>query len=812
MFFLLLLNNARSLDFNFTGNRLTINGTTPEDDSISKYDIDQNAKNRWFEELYIEGKIKTLESDCFSDMVCIAKVVIISNVTDIKSRSFANCINLTEIHFPLSLRRIYENAFQSCSFETIEFPQELEEIKDLAFEECKSLITVIFDGDNIDISAASFSNCPNLTTIKITSETYYQFYNGAVYKEDYTTLVMYPPAETKLSLHPNVKVFQYYAFASSALEELPIPSTVESIEHHCFINMNKIKQFKIPKSVKNFSSTLFYKCSNLEKLEIECNIKTIDPFFCSSNTNLTEVILPDTVVEIEQFAFTNCKHLSKIRLPSCLKSIKEKAFSDSGLEIIEMNDDLSDIGNQAFKGCSKLTTIKFNSKIKSLRPGVFQSCTGLKSIELPSNVEEIGYGLFQGCSSLEKIIFHGPVKIMNNTFVYCTSLTTVELPNSLTNIGSLAFAYCSKLSEIVIPSSVKVIDGSAFSYCEKLQKVTFKGSIDLICSWAFSYCTSLKHISLPEISEMEWSVFYGTGLVEITIPDNLLTIPDDCFNNCVDLKTVVLGSNTGTISERAFSNCISLETVKFNDNLVVIENYVFTNCTSLKSVKFGHKLSNIYRFIFQDSGIEEIIITSNPELDTYCFSRCPKLKSVDIGNVYRLPFHCFENSSISEIILPPQLTEVREDAFTNCKLKNVTILGSANLRSRSFFNCGEIETLYISKISQIAEDAFSGTTIISKLIYCGNQTLDYNLNNVKSVVVSGFYRKKVFGGVSVTVDKKICGTPPRDPLDRSLTITISVVCAAIAFSVISIIIFCYWSKRRERFSREKLSESLLSQV
>ena len=81
-------------------------------------------------------------------------------------------------------------------------------------------------------------------------------------------------------------------------------------------------------------------------------------------------------------------------------------------------------------------------------------------------VTSIGNEAFWGCSELTSVNIPGSVTNIGDwAFGFCSGLTSVNIPCSVTNIGDSAFAFCSGLTSIYIPNSVTSIGEGAFRDC-----------------------------------------------------------------------------------------------------------------------------------------------------------------------------------------------------------------------------------------------------------------------------------------------------------------------------------------------------------
>ena len=97
---------------------------------------------------------------------------------------------------------------------------------------------------------------------------------------------------------------------------------------------------------------------------------------------------------------------------------------------------VTEVGTNAFTGCSGLQMVSLPSSIKTIGSFAFYQCRGLMSMVLPEKVENI----------------------MNGAFMSCEKMVSVTIPSTVKRMGDMSFRGCSSLvsitSRIVDPTKV----------------------------------------------------------------------------------------------------------------------------------------------------------------------------------------------------------------------------------------------------------------------------------------------------------------------------------------------------------------------
>ena len=142
----------------------------------------------------------------------------------------------------------------------------------------------------------------------------------------------------------------------------------------------------------------------------------------------------------------------------------------------------------------------------------FWYCTSLTTAPtIPSSVTDMSYTFF-GCHSLTTAPeIPNSITNMESTFANCTSLTTAPtIPNSVTNMRGTFEGCISLTTAPKIPNSVINMYGT-FWDCKSLKKPPVIPESVVSMNFAFKDCISLEEKpKLPSTVEYDYEVFSGT--------------------------------------------------------------------------------------------------------------------------------------------------------------------------------------------------------------------------------------------------------------------------------------------------------------
>ena len=280
-------------------------------------------------------------------------------------------------------------------------------------------------------------------------------------------------------------------------------------------------------------------------------------FGCDSLISLT---IPDNITTIGDNAFAMCSSLTSVRIPSGVINIGANPFAacDKLTEIIVSPDHLF------------LTTIDGVLFDRLDRRLICYPCAfTAETYTVPGGTGIIGEEAFFGCSSLTSVtIPEGVTTIELFAFYECRSLTSVTIPDGVTVIRPAAFYNCSSLASVTFPDSLTTIGVGAFMGCSSLTSVTIPDSVTDIYSNPFPDCKRLSSINIsrnhPVLASVDGVLFnkpdnrlicYPCGLTaeSYTVPDGTKIIDYMAFFRNQNLTSVTIPDSVTSIGENAFS-------------------------------------------------------------------------------------------------------------------------------------------------------------------------------------------------------------------------------------------------------------------
>ena len=667
-----------------------------------------------------------------------------------------NGVPVTELVIPSTVTSIPSYAFAKTSITSVTIPDSVTSIGEYAFRDC-SLLIIYCEAESKPEgwnSSWSYSSCIVWncnSNDKDENEYAYAVIDGIRYglKDNVATVIRQPDNITEANIPQtvtykgadyvvtNIEDFAFYN--CSSLTSITIPDSVTSIGKSAFKDCKKLENITVPFVGASKSASRYTHFGYIFGAESGSGFNSsMGRFENNGNNDYVPSSLKTVVItggyEIADDAFYGCSNITSITIPDSVTSIGKKAFYDC-YKLVNINY-LGTIDTWCeIEGLSNLTIDASNIKTLSLNGDP------VTELVIPSTVTSIPSYAFYKCDNITSVTFEENSQCTSvgyGAFCNCSSLTSVNIGDGVTSIGYSAFSGCSSLLSITISNSITSIGGgdnyylAAFYDCSKLANINYLGTVDAWCK-----IEGLNYL-MPQGSNGKTLTIDGKEISgELVMPSNLTSIASCAFYKTnVASVTFEENSQCTSIGGSAFSGCSSLISITIPDSVTSIGLSAFYNCNSLASITIPDGVTII---------------------DTNMLYGCNSLKSVTIGeNVKSIGDYAFWGcSSLLNITIPNSVKTIGYATFYDCSSLTSVIIGE-NVRSigqSAFGGCSSLPSITIpNSVKKIDYNAFYGCDLLADINYLGTVDAWCKIEGLWNLMTHGSSSK------SLTIDgKKISG-------------------------------------------------------
>lgn len=532
-----------------------------------------------------------------------------TNLTTLETNAFSGSY-ITNITIPNHITSFGEGIFDGCSMlSAVTLPTcvEFTEIPSRMFRFCTNLSKVVIPDNVTKICRYAFGGNPllyNLTTSQTAT-------NAVVIGDNLTTIEDYsfeanPDSRetlgcviTSITITRNLLYSDISNPQKSIDQYLLLAHNLKEI----IVDENNIKYESVDNVLYSSGRYVLYRYPSGKQLDVhedgtyvvDENCHRIGEYaFFRAGRFSPSVDIADTY--IGQLLTLKISNLTE---DSAVNAIGNYAFEHSTIVTIDLsdNDGLRILPFGAFENCKKLQNIIFPIGLYEIQRNAFNYCNSLTGLVIPDSVEYISDVAILNCENLETLVLPRNMRYSSTVCTACPKLRTVMLPcyhtgatehseGERTNLDEF-YHYtiqCDNLQEYqqykryVDGTLVEEDDGRVyFVYDGVIYKWNNQGQASIyripngrseidvfgetvsINDYCFSN-TKLSAITLPNtVKYIGTNAFAYTKLEEITIPGGVKSLGTNAFMGCSNLSSVTIEEGTKEIGSSCFMYCTSLK-------------------------------------------------------------------------------------------------------------------------------------------------------------------------------------------------------------------------------------------------------------
>ena len=495
--------------------------------------------------------------------------------------------------------------------------------------------------------------------------------------------------------------------------EIELPRSIKRIGAYAFYNNKELFSVVLPKGLEEIGESAFEGCALLENPAFPTGLQKIEMGAYKGCTSITEITLPEGLTVLGD-------------IPAGVEVAEDDATKGvfEGCTTLEKAVTVADIDylpDNIFKDCTLLDKIYFPLQLKTIGNSAFENCKTIDEINFPTTLESIGQKAFRGTdennrSKISKLVIPDGVKEMGKETFACQSIANLSIGKGLERIPKQAFYGNLDLKVINLSEGLKEIGEYAFSngYYNvtrpHIGTVILPSTLTHIGDYAFER-DYIGNLVIPDDVETLGSGSCGIPSV-LTIGSYVTDIAADAFN-FEKLYTIRLKAHMPP----AISDAFPL-TDEQNDQLTLIVNKgrFSTYDTNPRWKQIDRIIEEGYTEVYVHldgtySLAEEIRVQSGypPAVVTKMKVDGPlteadlrvikenmiALTSLDLSevtNLTEIPAGEFEGSLLTEVILPPNVETIGDNAFKDCNLLELSELPETikTIGSEAFRGCPKV--------------------------------------------------------------------------------------------------------------------------
>lgn len=566
------------------------------------------------QEIVIPQSVTTISGHAFYGCSSLKEVTVPDSVKNISNSVFDDCHSLEKITLPDTIRRIGDFAFAGCyALKELVIPQSVITMGDNPFcqshlrIECRSPRFVFQDDMLIDTKTRRLISCLSDMPVVKVPESVKIIGNDAFRDSKEIRKVSLPNTITRIG-------FSAF-FECGQLRTINLPDSLKFIDYDAFECCYRLHRIVVSeKEMSRVKSKYMLESYQENRL---CLASTAD--CCKIKDGVRDefgvVYSPDG----ERLLHCENDEIDSYSIRKGTKIICDGAFEYSNPRQIEIPDTVTTIGNLAFFDCPRLEQITLPDSVVSIGFQAFEDCKSLQKIVIPQSVAVIADATFRGCDSLHEVIFPQSIRyIGSEAFAGCKSLEKADLPNSYLTIGDAAFACCGRLEQLTLPKNTVLVFKNPFVGCGSLtlasedkdyiveyDMLTYRDQ--RLAQVLISYLGNAETLDIPSFVEGHTHIDLGDSVIDRHYKRDVVnTIGNSAFAANQTLKKISLPESVIRIEDGAFIGS-SIEEIVLPNSLESIGEWAFDQCGNLKRIVVPEDCVEKYKKMIDNNLLEKIV-------------------------------------------------------------------------------------------------------------------------------------------------------------------------------------------------------------
>ena len=395
-----------------------------------------------------EYTVDTLGTSSFDRLTSLENVVIPTTVTELGDFVFANCPKLLHTHLSSNVEMVGYDVFTNCDSAVL-YTDKLESEISSWGETWNANRPVYFGigADDFELIDDRYECIINenddLILVYYRTKQIKVIVDGKEELKDETDINIPKKLTNKAGVELDVVSIGKLGFANQkSIKSITLPSSIKTIGESAFANCVVLEKIYLESTVQNVGKNAFDNCvelviytSNSKKITDTWgeNWNSNRPVY--NNVNKNDVVLVDNYFE---YLITGNNTVTLTRL----RASYQEMLSSQALKSITINE---------------VTINENNYKVTKIGDNALDGKLALNSITLGKNVAYVGNDAFKGCTKIKQIVLESPTTILSlsafdkklvSELYYKGSLVTFLLLNPTANID--AETNTVKLNEIKV--------------------------------------------------------------------------------------------------------------------------------------------------------------------------------------------------------------------------------------------------------------------------------------------------------------------------------------------------------------------------